>query len=270
MSTGARAAPGGRLVEVRKVSVVRGGRRILDHVDLWIDQGEIVTLIGPNGAGKSTLCRVVLRVLAPDEGEVRRSPGLRLGYVPQRFTVEGVIPLSLSRFLTLTCRLGAGEIEALLEEVGIAHLREADVASLSGGEFQRAALARALARRPNLLVLDEPAQGVDLVGEGRLYELIGRIRDAHGCAVLMVSHDLRVVMAESDRVICLNGHICCQGMPESVAAHPEYGRLFGATVSPALGVYAHDHDHVHEVSGRVRKAPAGRADARREEDADAP
>jgi len=239
------------LVEMHDVRVMRGGRAILDDVDLVIARGEIVTLIGPNGAGKSTLCKVLLGILQPDGGTMVRAEGLRIGYVPQLFKPEPTVPLTVARFVTLTARRSAAEVEALLSQVGIAHLKDAALSAVSGGELQRAALARALASRPDLLVLDEPAQGVDVAGQSRLYELIGAIRDETGCAVLMASHVPHVVMAESDRVICLNGHICCAGVPEAVSRDAEFKRLFGIEASPAIGLYAHHHDHVHDVSGAV-------------------
>jgi len=244
------------LISARGVTVSADGRRIVDGVDLDIRRGEIVTLIGPNGAGKTTLCRALIGIAHTDGGTITRADKLRIGYVPQRFEFDGLIPLSVARFMSLTRPVAGAEIDRLLEETRIAHLKHADISSLSGGEFQRAALARALARAPDLLVLDEPAQGVDIAGEARVYRLIEDISKQRGCAVLMVSHDLHVVMAASDRVVCLNRHVCCQGVPDAVARHPEYARLFGDAGVSALGLYAHDHDHSHDVSGRI-KAHAG-------------
>lgn len=239
------------LISARGVVISADGRRIVDGVDLEIHRGEIVTLIGPNGAGKTTLCRALIGIVDSHGGTITRAEGLRVGYVPQRFEFDGLIPMSVARFMSLTAPVREQEIDRLLEETGISHLKQADMATLSGGEFQRAALARALAREPDLLVLDEPAQGVDIAGEARVYQLIDDVSKKRGCAVLMVSHDLHVVMAASDRIVCLNRHICCQGVPETVARHPEYARLFGAATASALGLYAHDHDHSHDVSGRV-------------------
>ncbi len=231
-----------------------GGRRVLAHVDLTIDPGEIITLIGPNGAGKSTLVRVLLGLVRPDHGKVVRRKGLRIGYLPQKFSIDAVLPLNVARLMTLTCKAERGAIEAALEETGVAHLIGAQVQTLSGGELQRVLLARALLPNPDLLVLDEPVQGVDFGGQAELYRLIGDIRDRRGCAVLMVSHDLHLVMAQTDRVLCLNQHLCCAGTPAMVAKDPEYLRLFGPRAAQAFALYAHGphgHDHVHTLSGEV-------------------
>jgi zinc transport system ATP-binding protein len=180
---------------------------------------------------------------------VERAAGLRIGYVPQRFPVDSAIPLTVRRFMTLTHRASDAEAEAALAETGAAHLMSASVANLSGGEFQRALLARALLGKPDFLVLDEPVQAVDYAGEAQLYDLIARIRDARGCGVLLISHNLHMVMKASDKVICLNRHICCQGGPQAVASDPAYLRLFGLEGYDALGLYRHRHDHAHALSG---------------------
>jgi zinc transport system ATP-binding protein len=237
------------LVSAEDVSLVLGGHLVLDAVSLTVSPGEIVTLIGPNGAGKSSLARVLLGLLAPGKGRVTRRAGLNVGYVPQRFAVPETIPLTVHRLLTLTLRAGAPEIARVLEETGIAHLAATPVTALSGGEQQRALIARALLRNPDFLVLDEPVQGVDFIGEAQLYGLVSEIRAKRGCGILMVSHDLHVVMAESDRVVCLNVHVCCEGGPETVKGHPEFAKLFGREAARALAVYSHEHDHVHEGDG---------------------
>ncbi len=242
VETAPRPAP---VVSARNVSLTLGGRRILDHVSVALHPGEIVTLIGPNGAGKSTLVRVLLGLIAPDEGAVERAPGLWVGYVPQRFQAPETVPLSVARLITLTRPAPASAIHAVLAETGIEHLAERPVQALSGGEMQRALIARALLHDPGLLVLDEPVQGVDFIGEARLYALIASIRQKRGCAILMVSHDLHMVMAESDRVVCLNGHVCCEGVPDRVKSDPEFVKMFGPEAARALGVYSHHHDHVH-------------------------
>lgn len=241
-----------RLVRLDNVGVRRGGRWLVRGVDFEIERGEIVTLIGPNGSGKSTTARAVVGVIAPDEGRVVRNPGLRVGYVPQKLAIDRTLPLTVARLMTLTASHRAAEVARALEEVGIPHLAQAQVQSLSGGEFQRALLARAILRQPDLLVLDEPVQGVDFTGETALYELIGTIRDRTGCAILLISHDLHVVMAATDSVICLNGHVCCRGTPQAVAADPKYLRLFGNRAAGALAVYRHNHDHTHLADGRVQ------------------
>jgi zinc transport system ATP-binding protein len=241
----------GPLIALKRAGVARNGRPILVDVDLLIEPGEIVTIVGPNGAGKTTLLKVALGLVRPDSGSVWRRPGLRLGYVPQRLHVDPALPLKVRRLMTLTQRHPATAIEAALAETGVAHLADADVHALSGGEFQRVLIARALLARPDILVLDEPVQGVDFSGEVALYERIASIRDRYGCAVLLVSHDLHVVMAATDRVICLNGHVCCAGVPHEVAENPEYVRLFGPRAAGTLALYRHRHDHAHALSGEV-------------------
>lgn len=236
----------GALLSARDATLTIGGRTILDHVNLDVRAGEIVTVIGPNGAGKSTLVRVMLGLLPLTSGHIERQKNLRVGYVPQRFPLTPNVPLDLKRLLSLTLRPSEEEIDTALAETGIAHLKNTSVASLSGGELQRALLARALLRKPDILVLDEPVQAVDFIGETRLYELISDIRRRHGCGILMVSHDLHMVMAESDHVVCLNGHVCCEGGPEKVQQDPEFARLFGPSAARMIAAYTHHHDHDHE------------------------
>ena len=242
------------LVSLSDAGIFRNGRWLVRGVDFSVHRGEIVTLIGPNGSGKSTSAKMAIGVLSPDEGRVDRQPGFRVGYVPQKLSVDWTMPLTVRRLMTLTGSLSESDIVAALESVGIAHLAGAEVQHLSGGEFQRALLARAIARKPDLLVLDEPVQGVDFAGEIALYNLITSIRNRTGCGILLISHDLHVVMAETDTVICLNGHVCCRGTPAAVSQSPEYMRLFGATAGQTLAVYSHDHDHTHLPDGRVRHA----------------
>lgn len=223
-------------------------------VDLSINRGEIVTLVGPNGSGKSTTARLALGIVKPDEGKVTRAKKLRVGYVPQRFEIDWSLPLTVDRLMQLTDRLGPDAVSSSLESTGVAHLAKSEVRHLSGGEFQRVLLARAIARKPDLLVLDEPVQGVDFTGEVALYELISNIRDTLQCGILLISHDLHVVMAATDRVICLNGHVCCEGTPQSVSENPEYLNLFGARAAPTLAIYEHSHDHTHLPDGTVKHA----------------
>nr|WP_280842311.1 metal ABC transporter ATP-binding protein [Aureimonas populi] len=243
------------LLTGRGLGVRRGGRWLVRHVDLRVAPGEIVTLIGPNGSGKSTTVKALLGIERPDEGQVLRRAGLNVGYVPQKLAVDATLPLDVERMMRLTRRLPERDLRAALEETGVPHLRKARMAELSGGEFQRVLLARAIAGRPELLVLDEPVQGVDHAGEISLYELIADIRRRLGCGILLVSHDLHIVMAQTDTVICLNGHVCCQGSPQSVAQSPEYVSLFGARGAGALALYRHDHDHAHLSDGRVVPVP---------------
>ncbi len=247
------------LISARGLGARRNGRELLSGVDLDICAREIVTLIGPNGAGKTTLVRLLLGLEKPDQGEVWRRPDLRIGYVPQRFDVDAVIPMTVERFLVLGGNATPEEVASILAEVNAGHTRHRQLSQLSGGELQRVVLARALLRNPNLLVLDEPVQGVDYAGEAELYNLIARLRDERGFGVLLVSHDLLIVMARSDRVICLNHHVCCSGIPETVAQHPAYARLFGAEAARAFAVYRHHHDHRHDIAGLPHPAAEGPA-----------
>ena len=239
------------LIEAQGLGVRQGARWLVRGIDLSIRPGEIVTLIGPNGSGKSTTVKALLGIIETAEGRLQSRADLRIGYVPQSLAIDRTMPLTVRRLMTLTGRHDPAEIERALDDVGIAGLAERPVQQLSGGEFQRALLARALVRRPQLLVLDEPVRGVDFAGEIALYELIHDIRERLGCAILMISHDLHIVMGQTDRVVCLNGHVCCSGTPQTVAASPEYRALFGARAAAALAIYRHDHDHVHLADGRV-------------------
>jgi zinc transport system ATP-binding protein len=237
------------LVSTRGLRFTRGGRDLISNVDLDVRQGEIVTLIGPNGAGKTTLVKLILGIEKQDAGSVLRPESTRIGYVPQRFDIERAIPMTVASFLALGHAVTAMAVRSALAETGAERTLGLQLAKLSGGETQRVLIARALLRNPNLLVLDEPARGVDYVGEADLYDLIGRLRDQRKLGVLLISHDLHVVMAKSDRVICLNGHVCCSGKPETVAQHAEYARMFGPQAANALAVYLHHHDHNHDISG---------------------
>jgi len=241
------------LVSLSGAGLERGGRWLVRDVNLTVNVGEIVTLIGPNGSGKSTTAKMALGILPPSEGTTDRRQDLRVGYVPQKLTIDWTLPLSVSRFMRLTHKLSEAESTASLSRTGIGHLLHAEMRNLSGGEFQRVMLARAIAKRPNLLVLDEPVQGVDFVAEASIYSLISEIRNELECGVLMISHDLHVVMAATDRVLCLNGHVCCQGAPTAVAQSPEYRQLFGNRAG-ALAIYEHQHDHTHLPDGTVRHA----------------
>ncbi|MBL6933925.1 MAG: zinc ABC transporter ATP-binding protein ZnuC [Alphaproteobacteria bacterium] len=243
--------PSRLLVEVDGVTVDFAGNKVLGGVSLAVREGEIVTLIGPNGAGKTTLVQVILGLLRPSRGSVFRAPGLRLGYMPQRLELDRALPLPVSHFLALGGPASRDAMWRVLDEVGAPHLLDRPMAGLSGGELRRVLLARALLRNPDLLVLDEPVQGVDVVGQADLYRLISQVRNRHGCGVLMVSHDLHVVMSATDRVVCLNNHVCCSGHPEAVSRHPEYLALFGPQVAGDMAVYTHHHDHSHDMHGDV-------------------
>jgi len=242
------------LIQSQNISFHIGGKELLSGISINISKAEIVTVIGPNGAGKTTLLRLLLGLIPASSGSIYRKPKLRIGYLPQRAVFNPVLPLSVSRIMNLTGNYSKSQIETSLEETGVLALRDKPVSQLSGGEYQRVMLARALLRNPELLVLDEPVQGVDYMGESELYNLIGDLRKSHGCGVLMVSHNLHVVMASTDRVLCLNQHICCEGQPKDVTQHPEYLRLFGLDSGSALAIYSHQHDHKHHISGELSES----------------
>lgn len=233
------------LIRAEGLTVREGRRTILDRVDLAVGPGEIVTVIGPNGGGKTTLLRALIGTIRPESGRVVRRAGLRLGYTPQKFAIERTIPVTVERFLALTGPLAPGARARVLGRVGVEGLRRAQLSDLSGGEMQRVLLARALLREPELLVLDEPTQGLDQPAEADFYRLLAELRAERGAGVLLVSHDLHVVMGASDRVVCLNGHVCCHGAPEHVSADPVYREMFGARAEFALYRHRHDHSHDH-------------------------
>ncbi len=236
------------LIAAENVSVRLDGRDVLRGVTLPVRAGEIVTIVGPNGSGKSTLLRTLLGQVATVRGRVERRDRLRIGYVPQKLHVDATLPMTVERFLHLPRRAPAESAARALADAGAEYLRGHQMAGLSGGQLQRVLLARALLADPELLILDEATQGLDQPGSAAFYRLIENARAERGCAVLMVSHELHVVMAASDRVICLNGHVCCEGAPEQVASAPEYRALFGTGTQGALALYRHDHDHNHDGS----------------------
>ncbi|MCB1364919.1 MAG: metal ABC transporter ATP-binding protein [Rhodobacteraceae bacterium] len=241
-----RATP---LIAARGLSVRLGGRCVLHDVDAEIFPGEIVTVLGPNGSGKSTFLRALIGAVRPHAGRIERAPGLRIGYVPQKLAIDAAMPMTVRRFLGLPRRIGRPEAEAALGQAGAPGLDDRQMADLSGGQFQRVLLARALLECPGLLLLDEATQGLDQPGSAAFYRRIEAVRAELGCAVVMVSHDLHVVMAASDRVLCMNGHICCEGTPDTVAGAPEYRALFGTGTGGALALYRHDHAHSHDRAG---------------------
>lgn len=237
------------LISAKGVALNYGAVQVLHGVDLNIEAGEIVTVIGPNGSGKSTLLRALLGAKSVASGVITRKVNLRIGYVPQRLSIEANMPLMVRRFLSLPARRSASEISDMLARVGIAGFEDRQLSALSGGQFQRVLLARALLGNPEILMLDEPTQGLDQPGVAAFYQLLEEVRQDMGCAVLLISHDLHVVMSASDRVICLNGHICCEGTPTVVSAAPEYRALFGAGTHGTMALYQHSHndhcDHDH-------------------------
>ena len=233
------------------LTVMLGGQAIINGVDIAVGAGEIVILIGPNGSGKTTLVRTLLGLVEAENGSVMRKDRLVIGYVPQHLQIDPTLPLTVARFLMLGTRASASDLAAALNEVGVAQVLDTPVQSLSGGQMRRVLLARALLRDPDLLVLDEPTTGVDMAGQAALYDLIKTIRDERGCGVLLISHNLHLVMAAADRVVCLNHHVCCEGQPASVSRNPAYLDLFGEDAARALAVYTHDHDHEHDLSGAL-------------------
>ncbi|PAU82079.1 zinc ABC transporter ATP-binding protein ZnuC [Halovibrio salipaludis] len=238
------------VVSLEDAGLRYGETHVLHDLTFSMSEGDIVTVIGPNGAGKTSLIKLILGIEKPSSGHVRQRAGTRVGYVPQRMTLQPTLPLTVGRFLGLAGG-DASAIEAALARTGVAQLADESVHHLSGGEFQRVLLARAILRRPQLLVLDEPAQGLDVNGQSALYELIRSLRDELNCAVLTVSHDLHVVMASTDTVLCLNGHICCRGQPEQISQDPAFTQLFGENLANTLAVYHHHHNHSHDVHGET-------------------
>ncbi len=239
------------LIEIDNLSVVLSGNTVIERVSLNITAEEIVTVIGPNGAGKSTLIKTILGLIRPSSGHVRKAHGLRIGYMPQRLQMDRTMPLNVERFLNVWRTRHSISIQTALQHVSAGHLIKRPMQAVSGGELQRVLLARALLRNPQLLVLDEPVQGVDLQGQTELYRLIREIRDLYQCAVLMISHDLHLVMSSTDRVVCMNHHICCSGHPELVSNDPAYRELFGIEAVESIALYAHHHDHSHDDAGKV-------------------
>ena len=233
------------LIRATDIGLRLGRTQVLDRVSLSLERGEIVTIVGPNGSGKSSLLRVLIGAVAPQSGRIERQAGLRIGYVPQKLAIDPTLPMSVRRFLDLPQRVGAAAARAALDSAGVPQVADRQMADLSGGQFQRVLLARALLARPDVLMLDEATQGLDQPGSAQFYRRIEAVRQEIGCAVLMVSHELHVVMSASDRVICLNGHVCCEGTPEVVSAAPAYRELFGTGTGGALALYRHDHDHHH-------------------------
>ena len=239
------------LVQLENVGVFQNNKWLVEDVSLNVEKGKIVTLIGPNGSGKTTTAKIALGIHKNIKGKVKKFTD-NIGYVPQKISIDWTLPIRVTDFMQLTHNLNENEIENALNLTGVKHLKNNDLRNLSGGEFQRVLIARAISKKPDLLVLDEPVQGVDFKGEIALYELIKTISDKINCGILLISHDLHVVMTATDYVVCLNGHVCCSGSPSSVAKNKEYQKLFGDRASTILSVYEHRHDHTHSPDGTVK------------------
>jgi len=240
------------LVKLNEVGIQQNNKWLVKGVSLVVEKGKIVTLIGPNGSGKSTTAKIALGIYKKIEGQVEKYTN-KVGYVPQKISIDWTLPLRVNDFMLLTENLNDEAINEALSLTGVIHLKNKNLGNLSGGEFQRVLLARAISKKPDLLVLDEPVQGVDFTGEIALYELIKKISDTLNCGILLISHDLHTVMSATDHVVCLNGHVCCSGTPSDVARNNEYKALFGEQASQTLSIYEHKHDHVHSNDGDVKK-----------------
>ena len=240
------------LVELNKVGFKQNNKWLVEGVSLKVEKGKIVTLIGPNGSGKSTTAKIALGIYKDIEGSVKKFTN-KVGYVPQKISIDWTLPLRVYDFMLLTEEIKDDAIDEALALTGVTHLKNKNLGNLSGGEFQRVLIARAISKKPEFLVLDEPVQGVDYTGEIALYELIKKISDTLNCGILLISHDLHTVMTATDHVVCLNGHVCCSGTPMDVAKNNEYKTLFGEKASQILTVYEHKHDHVHSDEGQIKK-----------------
>ena len=240
------------LVKLNNAGFRQSEKWLVEGVSLTVEKGKIVTLIGPNGSGKSTTAKIALGIYKNIEGSVEKYT-TKVGYVPQKISIDWTLPLRVSDFMVLTENLKEEAIDDALSLTGVIHLKDKNLGDLSGGEFQRVLLARAISKKPELLVLDEPVQGVDFTGEIALYELIKKISDKLNCGILLISHDLHTVMSATDHVVCLNGHVCCSGSPTEVAKNKEYKALFGEHASQILSRYEHKHDHVHTNEGKIKK-----------------
>lgn len=234
------------LISTENLSVHYGAKTVLQDVSLSVGPGEIVTIVGPNGSGKTSLLRALIGAVQPVSGRVTHRPGLRIGYVPQKLHIDPTLPMTVERFLRLPGRVPRSACAEALRTAEVPDLTQRQMSGLSGGQFQRVLLARALINKPDLLLLDEATQGLDQPGSAAFYRRVAEVRETTGCAVLMISHELHVVMSASDRVICLNGHVCCEGAPEIVSSAPEYRALFGTGTGGALALYRHEHDHAHD------------------------
>ncbi|QIW16378.1 zinc ABC transporter ATP-binding protein ZnuC [Pasteurellaceae bacterium RH1A] len=239
------------LVSLEGIQVEFDGQTALQNINLTLYPNSITTIVGPNGGGKSTLLKVLLKLLKPSQGKVTHRKGLKIGYVPQKLHLDPSMPMTVVKFLSLKPKVKPAAIDEALSLFSIVHLRQNSMQKLSGGELQRVLLARAILDKPQLLVLDEPMQGVDITGQTELYQLLNRTRSWLNCAILMVSHDLNIVMANTDEVLCVNKHICCAGTPETITNEPSFIHFFGDQFAQNVAFYSHRHNHHHNLHGDV-------------------
>ena len=240
------------LLQVEKAGLTINSKILVEGISFDVRQGEIVTLIGPNGSGKSTTAKIALGIHKNITGNVKKFTN-KIGYVPQKILIDWTLPIRVIDFMFLTKDLNDNQISDALNLTGVEHLKNKNLSNLSGGEFQRVLIARAIAKKPELLVLDEPVQGVDFKGEIAIYKLIKKISENLSCGILLISHDLHMVMSATDHVICLNGHVCCSGKPHIVAQDEKYKELFGDRASKVLTLYEHKHDHTHSQDGKINR-----------------
>jgi zinc transport system ATP-binding protein len=233
------------IVKLEDISINFDEQKILEHINFSVKEGEIITIIGPNGSGKTTLAKIILGLIKPTSGNIWVKEHIKVGYMPQKISIDKQLPLTIERFLHLT---GANTelVNKAAEEIGISYIMKKQVHDISGGEMQRVMLARSILFSPSILVLDEPIQGVDITGQIEFYELIAKIRNSKKISIIMISHDLYMVMKATDHVLCLNKHICCHGTPEDISKHPYYIEAFGSQALGTLALYSHHHDHKHE------------------------
>ncbi len=239
------------LTKLKSVGVQRNKRWLIHNINLTVNRGEIVSVIGPNGAGKSTVGKIVAGSMLPDVGTVERAKGIRVGYVPQKVHIDSTLPMTVRRLVQMSRVKQSQEIDEMLSQLRILSLVDSPVQDLSGGEFQRALLARVLLTKPDLLILDEPTTGLDFAGEANLYQHIEDVRDSYNCGVLLICHDLHIVLANTNRVVCLNVHVCCSGKPKKIVGDEAFIQLYGQEVADSHAVYLHDHDHSHNLDGSI-------------------
>lgn len=239
------------LIRLNSINVRFGEQVVLQNINLNIYPNSITTIVGPNGGGKSTLLKVLLKLLPATTGEVIHQPQLKIGYVPQKLHLDHSMPIPVKKFLSLKPNVSPQAIDEALALFSITHLAQHRMQKLSGGELQRVLLARAILDKPQLLVLDEPMQGVDITGQTELYQLLNKTRSWLNCAILMVSHDLNIVMANTDEVLCINRHICCAGTPEAISTDPSFIHFFGDQFANNVAFYSHKHNHHHNLHGDI-------------------